>query len=179
MFTKWIISTIAALSSNKKTGELAAGVAFGLLLAFIPANNLLWPIILILTMLIKVHQGMEFIWLAIFKLLVPLIDWPLHNLGYAVLNISFLEKFFTWVNNIPLLPFTRFNNTLVMGGIVAGILFWAPAFFLFKFLITKYREKFQEKIEKSKFLSQIKKLPLIKGLVSLITRAAAVADKIS
>ncbi len=179
MLVKWIVSTLAALSSNKKTGELAAGVAFGLLLAFIPAGNLLWPVVLILTMFIKVHQGMEFIWLAVFKLLVPLIDWPLHNLGYAVLNIPALEGFFTWVNNIPLLPFTRFNNTLVMGGIVMGLILWVPVYFLFKWIITKYREKFQEKINNSKVLSQIKKLPVIRGLVSLITRATAVADKIS
>lgn len=66
-----------------------------------------------------------------------------------------------------------------MGGIVMGLILWVPVYFLFKWIITKYREKFQEKINNSKVLSQIKKLPVIRGLVSLITRATAVADKIS
>ncbi len=179
MITKWIVSILVALNSNKKTGELAAGIACALLLALIPGNNLLWPLLLILTMFLKVHQGMEMIWLAIFKLVMPLIDWPLHAIGMAVLNIPFLDGFFTKLNNIPLVPFTKYNNTLVMGGLVLGILLWLPAFFLFRYLIVNYREKFQEKVAKSKFFNTIKRLPLIRGLVSLVSRAAAVADKVS
>lgn len=179
MIIKWILSTLAALSSNKKTGELAAGVAFGFMLALIPSNNLLWPVLLILTMFLKVHQGMEFLWLAIFKLVIPLLDWPLHSLGLAVLNIPFLKGVFTSFNDIPLVPFTNYNNTLVMGGLLTGILLWAPAYLGFKALVQLYRDKFQEKIQKSKLLSQIKRLPLIRGLVSLAARAAAFADKVS
>ena len=179
MFLKWILSTVAALNSNKKTGELAAGVSFAFMLALIPSGNLLWPILLFITIFLKVHQGMEFIWLAIFKLIVPIFDPLLNPVGRAVLTFGPLHKFFTALNNIPLIPFTDFNNTLVMGGLVIGILLFVPLFILFKFLVEKYRDNFKEKVENGKFFKWFKKLPLIKTLFTLGEKAAAVYGKVS
>ena len=179
MFLKWIISTVAALNSNKKVGELAAGVSFAFMLALIPSGNLLWPVLLFITMFLKVHQGMEFIWLAIFKLIVPIFDPLLNPIGYAILTFNPLRPLFIKLNNIPLMPFTDFNNTLVIGGFVIGILLFVPLFIIFKVLVEKYRDKYKEKVENSAFFKWFKKLPLIKTLFMLSEKAVAVYGKVS
>jgi uncharacterized protein (TIGR03546 family) len=174
MFIKWIVNIIGALNSNKKPGELAAGIAFGIMLALIPTGNLLWPLLLIITMLLRVHQGMEFLFLAIFKLFIPVFDPALHSLGLAVLSIPALEGFFTSLYNMPVVPFLQFNNTLVMGGLVAGIVLWLPLFILFRILVGIYRNTLKEKVENSKLVKWFKKLPIVRGLVKLGARAAKI-----
>jgi uncharacterized protein (TIGR03546 family) len=63
---------------------------------------------------------------------------------------------------MPFVPFSNFNNTLVMGGVAAGIILWIPSFFLFKTLIPLYRNHVAPKIRESKIIKKIAKFPLLK-----------------
>jgi uncharacterized protein (TIGR03546 family) len=63
--------------------------------------------------------------------------------------------------NAPFVPFTRFNNTLVAGGLAAGIILWIPVFVLITALVPLYRNSFLPKIARSKAIKALKELPLI------------------
>ena len=174
MIAKVIIKLIRILNSNQKVGEVAGGIACGIMLALIPSMNLLWFTLLLVTYLIKVNFAAELLFLAIFKPIVPLADPALHNLGTLVLAFGPLQSFYTLIYNLAVVPFTRFNNTIVMGGLIAGILLWVPLFFLFKFLVTLYREKIRDKIKDSKFVKWLTRLPIVSGLIKVFARAGSI-----
>src|SRR6056297_3503837 len=138
MIIKWIIKIFKAINSNKKPNELAAGVAFGLLLALIPGNNLLWISIFILTFFLKINLSMEFVFLAVFKLFIFILDPLLHSIGLFALNFNIFESIYTDFYNTPILPYTEFNNTIVMGGLLAGAILWYPVYKLSNKAILKY-----------------------------------------
>jgi uncharacterized protein (TIGR03546 family) len=52
-----------------------------------------------------------------------------------------LEGLFTTLYNMPVVPFTRFNNSIVMGSGVITILLSPIVFIISKRLILQYREK--------------------------------------
>jgi uncharacterized protein (TIGR03546 family) len=93
-------------------------------------------------------------------------------LGWEILHIEALRPAFTTLYNMPLAPFTRFYNTLVAGGLCAGLVLWIPVFFLFRALIPVYRNTLAVKIRESKFAKAVKKLPLISSIAKAVAAAA-------
>jgi uncharacterized protein (TIGR03546 family) len=176
-FIKWIATFLKSLNSNEKPDEIAAGIAFGFVLALIPSGNLLWILLLLVTFFLRVNWGMEMIFLVIFKLIAPVFDPILHPLGYALLIIPSLEGFYDKLYNIPLIPFTKFNNTIVMGSFAAGILLYIPIFILFKILVQLYRTKVIKVIAESKFVKWFMKLPVVSTIVSLFNKANSVYSR--
>ncbi len=168
---KGIIRLVAALNSNKGAGAVAAGAAFGLLLALVPAGNLLWALLLLVTWFLKVNFAVEMLVVAALKPALPLLDPLLDGAGYAVLTFAPLQAPFTAVANLPLAPFTRFNNSVVMGGALAGILLWAPAYLLFRALVRLYRARAKPAIEASSLYKWFRRLPLIERLAKLAAGA--------
>ena len=70
-----------------------------------------------------------------------LLDPLSHAIGSAILELEALRPLFTAMYNMPLLPLTRFYNSIVMGAGVLSILL-APLVFLgSRRLIVLYRER--------------------------------------
>jgi uncharacterized protein (TIGR03546 family) len=175
MFVKWIATLIVAVNANNRAGEVAAGVSFGLLLALVPSGNLLWLVLFIVTFFLKIHLGAELLFLALFKLPAPLADGLLHRLGLLVLSRQGLTGFFTRAYNLPLLPLSRFNNTVVMGGLIAGIVLWVPAFFLMRRLVVLYRRRWREKIAGSRLVKALGRVPLIAAIGNAVRKIGGAA----
>ena len=171
MLFRSIAKIVVAVNSNRRTGEMAAGAAFGLLLALIPSGNLLWACLLLITLFIKINLAVELVLLGLFKLVVPLFDGPLHRLGYLILTIPGLESLFTNLTNLPIVPFTKFNNTIVMGGLAAGVALWFPVFFLFRLLIKLYRKHIRDRIAESRIVKNFLRLPLVSRIAGALRKA--------
>lgn len=161
----------AAINANSRPGEIAAGIAFGMFLALIPSGNLLWIVLFAATFFLKINLPAELVFLALFKLIAPLLDGWLHSAGYAVLTLPFLNSTFTSLYNLPIIPFTRFNNTLVMGGFLTGLALWLPLFFIARRLVTLYRLKIRDRIAESRVVKALKKLPWVSRLAWAVQRA--------
>lgn len=173
---KWIINLVKILNSNQAPGQVAGGIAFAFMLALIPANNLLWIVLFIFTFFLKIHNGIESLFLILFKLIAFLFDPLLDTIGYSVLTIPSFYNFFTTLANVPLMPFSRFNNTIVMGGLVLGIMLWIPIYVLSLGLIKLYRNKLKTAIENSKIVKGFLKLPLISFIVRLVSKASSLSN---
>jgi uncharacterized protein (TIGR03546 family) len=52
---------------------------------------------------------------------------------------------------MPIVPFTRFNNTVVMGSGVVALALTPIVFVLARILIAKYREKIVARFQQTKF----------------------------
>ena len=165
MVITWFARLIAALNTNTKPRQISGAIAFALLLALIPKGNLLWIILFAITFFLKINQAIELMFLAIFSLFIWLLDPLLHVIGEAILKTPFLyDNIFTHLYNIPLLFFTKFNHTVVMGGLIVGILLFAPIYLLSNLLVKLYREKLREKIANIRFIKALQKQTLFAKL---------------
>ncbi|UCF99110.1 MAG: TIGR03546 family protein [Spirochaetaceae bacterium] len=175
MLVKWIATLIVAINANNRAGEVAAGVAFALLLALIPTGNLLWFVLFVVTFLLKINLAGELLFLALFKLLTPLADVLLHRLGALVLTLPLLSDVFTAAYNLPLLPLSRFNNTVVMGGLIAGLVLWIPVFLLFRWLVMLYRRTLRERIAGSRLVKALGRVPLVATIGNAVRKIGGTA----
>jgi uncharacterized protein (TIGR03546 family) len=157
MVINWIAKLIAGLIANRRPGEVAAGVAFGLLLALIPPGNLLWPVLLVVTFFLKLNLGAELAALGIFRLIVPLADPLLDEIGYRIITSEALYPVLARLYDVPLVPFTRFNNTIVMGGLAAGVVLWL-------------RTHLQPRIAESRIVKAFTRIPLVSKFAQALRR---------
>jgi uncharacterized protein (TIGR03546 family) len=153
---------VLALNGNVKKSQIAAGFAWGLLLGLIPIGNFFWIVLFLVSFFFSNNHASKIFGMAVIKLFSPLIAPEVDVFGWQVLHIEALQPLFTAMYNMPFVPFTKFNNTLVMGGLASGALLWLPVFFIFLALIPLYRKYVAAKIKESKILKKILKFPLFK-----------------
>jgi uncharacterized protein (TIGR03546 family) len=170
---KPIAQFILALNSNVKKSQIAAGFAWGLLLGLVPAGNFFWVLLLVISFFFHHHHGGKCVAMVIVKLLGPLTALPLDALGWAVLHIGALQPLFTALYNMPLVPFTRFYNTLVAGGLAGGLALWLPAFLLMLGLVPLYRNTLAPKIR------NLKAVKAITGAAARIPFMSAISKALS
>lgn len=161
---KGIARLIVALNANTRPGEIGAGAAFGLLLALVPGGNLLWIALFILTFFLRLNMAMQVVLMGLLRLIAPLADPALDALGHAVLSLPLLRPLFTALQNAPVVPLSRFNDTLVMGGLLAGLVLWVPVFLLFGLLVRLYRRKLRERVAGGKLARAIARVPLLSAI---------------
>lgn len=153
---KQIFAFIKLLNSDTGTNQIAAGIACGLILGFSPVFSLQTVLVIFLLFFFRIQIGAATMSAVGFKLIAYIIDPAADIVGQKVLEKESLLPLFTTMYNMPIIPFTRFHNSIVMGsGIVAIIL--APfVFFLSKMLVNKYREKVLAKFKETKFWKFVK-----------------------
>ncbi len=169
---KGIVKLILILNSNQKPVQIAGAAALGLLLALVPAGNLLWIALFLLFFLVRVNRAVGLLFLLIFRLFAPLYDPLLDRIGYGMLTMGNLEPLWTGLYNMPLLPFTNFNDSLVMGGFLSGLILFIPALLLFSVLIRLYRNKLVPLWCNSKFYKKLSALPWFKKLTGAFSAGA-------
>jgi uncharacterized protein (TIGR03546 family) len=179
MIVTWIARLIASLNANRRPGEIAAGIAMGVWLALLPAGNLLWVGLFLITVFLKLNLAIELLILAVLSPLAGLADAQLHTVGSAVLTAEALEGFFTGLYNTPLVPFTRFNNTVVMGALLTGAVLWIPVFLVGRVLVRVYRRSIHPRLAESKIVKAIHRIPGVSRLISLTKRFQNVYSAVS
>jgi uncharacterized protein (TIGR03546 family) len=162
---KAIAKLIVALNGNAQKSQVAAGFAWGLLLGLVPAGNFFWIVLFVISFFFKHNHASKVLVMAIIKLFMPLLSSLTDALGWEILHIEALQPLFTTLYNMPFVPFTRFYNTLVAGGLVSGIVLWLPVFFLILVLVPLYRNTITPKIRNAKIFRIIAKNPLV-GAIS-------------
>jgi len=139
---------LSVINSNKEPGEIALGVVFGMFAGFLLLAPFNAVIIFFLVLILNVNTAAFFLFTGIFKLITFLID-PLGDmLGRAVLTVPFLEPVFSKMSEMPFVPFTKFNNTVIMGDFIIGILLMVPVWLGTMKMIDYYRKHMQDKVKK-------------------------------
>ena len=170
---------ILALNGNVKKSQIASGIAWGTLLGLIPAGNFFWIVIFIVSFFFRHNHGSKLFGMALVKIFFPLITMlvfrinpELHltdALGWFILKeIDILQPIFTSMYNMPFVPFTNYNNTLVMGGIAGGLILWLPVFFISMLLIPVYRNHIASRIRNNKLVKLVAKSPFLKVIEKLL-----------
>lgn len=139
LLLKQVFAFFKMLNSETGTNQLAWGLSFGLILGFSPFLSVQTFLVFLLVFFFRIQLGAAFLSAFFFKLVAYLLDPIADHLGRTVLETPGLRPLFIQMYNMPLVPLTRFNNSIVMGSAVMGFLLALPMFFIFRVLIVKYR----------------------------------------
>lgn len=163
---KQIFGLIKLLNSETGTNQIAWGVAAGLVLGLSPALSLQTLFIFLLILFFRIQAGAAFLAAFFFKFVAYLLDPLFVDLGAGVLEMPSLHALFTTLYNLPLVPLTRFNNSIVMGSGVAAIILMPVVFVITRILIGKYREQIVKRYQETKMWKAVKATAFYKWYVS-------------
>jgi len=144
---KQIISFIQLLHSDTGKNQIASGLAFGVFLGFAPFISLQTALVFTIVFIFRVQLGAATLSAFFFKFIAFLLDSVADPIGRSLLENPSLRPIWTQMYNVPFLPMTRFNNSIVLGSFAISIILCPILFFAFRVLITKYQTNFVAKVE--------------------------------
>ncbi|MBA3066437.1 TIGR03546 family protein [bacterium] len=173
---KYFFKFLKALNSNAAPGEVARGMAFGMILGLIPVSALHWWVILILMYLTNSNLAAGAVFTVLFKIIGAALGPVFDSAGYAVLTSPGLENFFTGLYNMPVMPFTRYYNTVVISTTIISFALFIPAVLIFRAAVKSYRTGVRDKIAETKFFKAFLKVPLVGKLLKLYNKINSVRE---
>lgn len=150
LLVKQIFAFLQLLNSETGTNQLAAGLTLGIMLGFSPFLSLQTLIVLTLVFFLRIQLGAAFLSAFFFKFVAYLADPAADILGRFVLEAPSLRPLFVELHNMPIVPMTRFNNSIIMGSLLFSVILAPPAFFLFRWFILKYRKEVVARFKQTK-----------------------------
>ena len=159
---------IRAFRSGESPGQIAAGFSVGFMIGLMPFWTLQGVVLFALLFLLTINMAAGTLAILIASLFAYLLDPIFHDLGFYILTgIPALHKLWESLYNIPLGPLTRFNNTIVMGSFLGGLVLFAPLFFGMKKLVVLYREKFEARLNQFKVVQAVKGSKIVRWLTKI------------
>jgi len=157
MFWLKIISKfIKVLRAGETPRQIAAGFSFGFLIGLMPFWTLQGIVLFFLLFLFNINLAAGTLAILLCSIFAYLLDPLFHHLGYLVLA-QVPSLFGLWENlyNLPIAPLTRFNNTVVMGSLLTGLILVFPVFLGMKKFVIAYRSGLEARIKKWKIVQII------------------------
>jgi len=155
-FLQFISKFIKVMRAGASPAQIAGGFALGALIGLMPFFTLQNALIFCIAFLINVNLSAVTLAVFVFSFGAFLLDPLFHNLGfYTLTGIGSLQGLWTKLYNMPVAPLTRFNNTVVMGSFIGGLVLFAPVYFGMKKLVVAYREGLEAKIKKWKIVQVV------------------------
>lgn len=153
---KQIFNLIKLLNSDTGEKQLAAGIACGFVLGMAPLFSLQTVLIFICLFFFRIQFSMALLSAFFFELIAYILDPAFHVIGSSILSLESLRGLFTALYNMPIIPFSKFYNSVVMGSGVVSILLAPFVYLLGKMLIVRYRKTIVERFQQTKFWKYVK-----------------------
>ena len=148
-----IISLIRMMHSETDPRQISLGFALGIIPGFTPLTSPHNLLVLLALLFFRVNIGAAMLSWGVFKVLAYALDPLFHQIGlFFLTRAGFLKGLWTALYNAPLVPYTRFNNTVVMGSLIFSLLAFFPVYWGGKFIVLKYRETLRERFNRLKIV---------------------------
>lgn len=162
----YIIKLLKALGANSKPSQIANSFCIGFILGVMPKNNLLWWLVFVFFMFVRINKAGYFIMMLLGAFVSPYLDPTFHKIGEFVLTYEPLVPVYSILLEIPFVGFTRFNNTIVCGSLIAGIIAYIPLYIFMLVFIWVWRKWIAPFFNRSKVVKMFFQLPLVRKLTS-------------
>jgi uncharacterized protein (TIGR03546 family) len=110
--------------------QLALGIVLGMIIGLIPKDSLLPYAIGVFALLTSANILCIAVGAIIFTWISPMLDSVSHQIGVWVLTFEPLESTWSTLFQLPVVPWIRFENTVVMGSLCLGLLLAIPIYFI-------------------------------------------------
>ena len=148
---KLIQSLFGALHSEGTPGQLAAGIVLGSFLGLTPLVNIHNVVIFAALVLLNVSFAGGMLGWALFIPFGFLLDPLFDRIGHTLLFTPSLTPVFTSLYNMPIIPLTNFNNTVVLGSFAFAVLFALPLYLAARLGVTRYRATIGARVRQSQW----------------------------
>ncbi len=148
---KQIFAFLKLLNSETGTKQLAWGIVAGFILGMTPSLSLQSLLVFMCLFIFRIQIGAAFISAFFFSFIAYLLDPVFDSAGSMILEADSLHSLFTTLYNLPIVPLTRFNNSVVMGSGVVALLLSPVVYIASIVLITKYRRAVVDRFKQTKF----------------------------
>lgn len=157
IFIQQILKVLRLLHSPNGHRHLAISLTFGLFLGLSPFLSLQTLLVLFVIFILNINFALAFTSAFFFKFVAYLLDPAADLLGRWALELEPLRPLWTKLYNMPIVPYTRFNNSIAMGSFIVALLL-APIFYwFFKKMIQQYRLQIAARLEKTTWFKAIQK----------------------
>lgn len=156
LLLKQLFAFIRLLNSETGHNQIAAGIAAGFILGMTPVLSLQSLLVFLAIFFFRIQAGAAFLASFFFAFVAWLLDPVFHWVGGMVLESQALHPLFTKMYNMPLVPLTRFNNSIVMGSAVVTLLLSPVVFFAARYIVLQYREQIVNRFRQTKFWKAVK-----------------------
>ena len=165
---KAIAKLLGAISSNTRPGAIAHAVSCGVLLGFMPKDNLLWYILFIFILFMNIQRGAYALSILLGAAVTVFLDPLFDSVGYSILTVESVKPYYASLLDIPFVAFTKFNNTVVMGSFVCGVAAYIPLYVLARLFVWAWRKYLAEKVRKLKIAAVLKNIPLVEKIAGMM-----------
>lgn len=129
-----------ALVIESTPTQMSYGLAFGVLLGLVPKGNLLAIALGVLVAATRVNLAIVACAAVVVTLASSWLDTTFDQVGVYVLSQPSLRSFWEAVYDTPMMPWTDFNNSIVMGSFICGLLLIWPVHRISRPVFQKYSE---------------------------------------
>jgi uncharacterized protein (TIGR03546 family) len=131
------------------------GMTCGFILGMTPSLSLHSLLIFLILFFFRIQIGAALVTAFFFKFVAFILDPAFHAVGSKMLELPSLQGFYTTLYNMPLIPFTRFNNSIVMGSAVITFILSPFVFIMSRIFIVKYRATVVARFKETKLWKAI------------------------
>jgi uncharacterized protein (TIGR03546 family) len=117
-----------ALVAESTSKQIAWGIALGVLIGFVPKGNLVAIGLAAILFSLRVNLLSALVTIVACSAVGMLLDPFFDHIGRTILTIVPLQGLFSRIYQWPFMPWTAFNNTVVMGALFVGILQLYPTY---------------------------------------------------
>lgn len=118
-----------AIAGRRFPHQLAGGVALGVLLGIIPHGNLLALFVLVAVLCFRVNHALMATVAILVSFSATRLDSYSHSVGETLLTHPTGHRLATQAWELPVMPWTDLNNTVVLGSFVIGLAAVLPIYF--------------------------------------------------
>jgi len=151
-----IAKVLKVLNSETEPGQISLAVCFAMIMGITPLYSLHNLAVLFLVFALRVNLATFFVAWPLIAGIGYIIDPILHDIGIAALTAKSLEGLWTSLYNNTIFRLERFNNSVVMGGLIFSAVLFVPCYLGSNLLIRRYRERFLAWVEKTKIMKMLK-----------------------
>ncbi|HLB36553.1 MAG TPA: TIGR03546 family protein [Gemmatimonadales bacterium] len=150
-FIKLLQQLVRTLNSEGTPGQVAAGMALGAALGLTPLINLHNLVILGAIMVLNVSFPAAMLGWALAIPVGFLLDPVFDLVGrWFLLDTPALTPLWTSWYNLPVLPLTNFNNTIVLGSLLSWVVLSLPIYLLARWGVARYRATLYQRLTQSR-----------------------------
>jgi uncharacterized protein (TIGR03546 family) len=143
------------LNSEAEPSQISLAFGFALISGFLSFFSPFNLLILLLVLFFRVNLSAYILGTVFFSGVAYLLDPLFHRIGFSVLTLPALEGLWTSMYGSTLWRIQRFNNSVVMGGIVFSLLFFMPLVLASNVLVQKYRERVLVWVRKTRLMQLV------------------------
>jgi len=147
---------VKILHSDASPAQVAGGACLGMVMGLTPLFSVHNLIVLCIVLIVRVNWGSFTLSWLLFSILSFPLDPLSHVVGLKLLKLDALFDFWTYLYNVPLMTWTRFNNSITLGSLFISLLLFVPFFLSIRWFVAGYRGNLKVKIEKLWLVKAVK-----------------------